>query len=648
MFFFSTQFLTVTVASHPIFQGNQAEKLCNTTPFLTFADRTETTDPRFWQGEFSSGAGHHKQKKQEFVQSFRLMFLPLSKRGHLFARKTMNIDACRQGDRKALGELYAAYSHRLMGICRRYVKDESVAEDLLHDAFILIFASIGTLKDDARLEGWMSTIVRNLCLRHLQSSSRPTESLDVLPEEPCDGEPSEGDPIADLDTLLAAIEALPKGSREIFKLSVLDELSHKEIGQLLGIAPHSSSSQLFRAKKMLRGMLRHLWLLLLLASAPLWVYFFTTNKEEHLSENRPATVNRPPNKRQKTDLKEGGRTVRTTDFQAQAPSHQGLYRAAKGEHNTDSATDARAKDIDAGADIRPAMAHSDAIQQLIAVHPTTTDSLLLLPSLPHRDDRTANAGAEIHRKKRYPWTFNLGSSSNATTGAGLSNENYLSVIDYAKGGAASKIHTWEEYKDYMTRNEALMDSAERVRLARIGTYFSSGNKGLGEDVRHHRPRGLGLSLNKQLDAHWIFGTGVTYTLLKSERTSQFHHTAILKTQRISYIGIPLRLTYRIWEKGRFMAYATGGVTLELPVSGSLQTKYITGSDSISSFRNTLRPRFQWSVGLGVGLQYRLFRPFSFYIEPNAGYYFRNGSTIETYRTAHPFTFGIPFGLRLTW
>ncbi len=48
------------------------------------------------------------------------------------------------------------------------------------------------------------------------------------------------------------IDRLPDGYRQVFRLSMLEKLSHKEIGLILGIAPHSSSSQLLRAKVLLR------------------------------------------------------------------------------------------------------------------------------------------------------------------------------------------------------------------------------------------------------------------------------------------------------------------------------------------------------------------------------------------------------------
>lgn len=55
--------------------------------------------------------------------------------------------------------------------------------------------------------------------------------------------------------MLDIVESLPEGYCKVFKLAVLEGLSHKEIGDLLGIAPHSSSSQLFRAKILLKKML---------------------------------------------------------------------------------------------------------------------------------------------------------------------------------------------------------------------------------------------------------------------------------------------------------------------------------------------------------------------------------------------------------
>ena len=123
----------------------------------------------------------------------------------------VDINACKQGERKALGNLYKAYSDRLLRICQHYVTDESTAKDILHDAFIIIFTSIKSLKDNSKLEGWMITIVRNLSLRYLQSTVKddiPLSSLgtDFLSEE------DEEEKNIELELLLSAIESLPEGT----------------------------------------------------------------------------------------------------------------------------------------------------------------------------------------------------------------------------------------------------------------------------------------------------------------------------------------------------------------------------------------------------------------------------------------------------
>ena len=85
---------------------------------------------------------------------------------------------------------------------------------------------------------------------------------------------------------------MPEGNREVFKLSVLDGLSHKEIGELLDINPHSSSSQLSRAKKMLRAILVDYWMLLLLPILiPVYIYFVTRDKTVDNADSKPTAIN---------------------------------------------------------------------------------------------------------------------------------------------------------------------------------------------------------------------------------------------------------------------------------------------------------------------------------------------------------------------
>lgn len=166
------------------------------------------------------------------------------------------VTLCQKGNGQALSLLYANYSEKMLKVCLRYIPDPTIAQDLLHDGFVIIFTSIHSLRNPEKLEYWMKKIMRNLALQYLNhANANPTIPLTDIPEEE---EPAENPFCPDFisyDKMLDIVESLPEGYCKVFKLAVLEGLSHKEIGDLLGIAPHSSSSQLFRAKILLKKML---------------------------------------------------------------------------------------------------------------------------------------------------------------------------------------------------------------------------------------------------------------------------------------------------------------------------------------------------------------------------------------------------------
>ena len=73
-------------------------------------------------------------------------------------------ERCQQGDREAFSKLYTVMRQPLRTVCLRYVANEAVADDLLHDAFLLIITKIGELKDTTRVEAWMTMVMRRVAL----------------------------------------------------------------------------------------------------------------------------------------------------------------------------------------------------------------------------------------------------------------------------------------------------------------------------------------------------------------------------------------------------------------------------------------------------------------------------------------------------
>ena len=563
----------------------------------------------------------------------------------------IQIDACKNGDKEALGELYTTYAKRLLGVCRHYVKDDNSAHDILHDAFIIIFMSIQDLKDESKLEGWMITIVRNLSLKYLQNTEKEAIPLSCLNIEIQEAACEEQKKI-EFGLLLSAIESLPEGNREVFKLSVLEGLSHKEIGEQLGINPHSSSSQLFRAKKTLRAMLINYWMLFLLPILiPVYIYIATRDKTVETSDNEPTATN--THKSQSKYVQKGLGTLKKEEsrYSTSPSTTSNAGRGSAGAIVPEGNIALQVSTDSAITEQRALPFNVDSLQKHLAIGIGTSDSLYCIPQTPQDKMIALNERMNFNvcNKKKYPWTFNLGYSSNAGANGAVSNLDYLSLVDYANGGATAKLYTWADLEDYYARNNALMDSVERARMSLIlREHPTDDNGSLGEVAHHCRPKTFGLSINKQLSPKWTFGTGITYTRLKSEFESEYNKARLVKTQKIDYVGIPLRLTYQVWSKGRFNAYMTGGMAFEMPVHSSLEKKYIITADSSYTLKSDIKPRYQWSVNLGVGVQYKLFKPFSLYLEPNMFYYFRNSSNLETYRTEHPFIITVPFGLRLTW
>lgn len=161
---------------------------------------------------------------------------------------------CKDGDRGALALLYQTYSGRLFRLCADIVKDKDAARDLLHDGFIIIFSSIGSLRSPARLEAWMSRVMTNLAVKYL-NDRKNLPVAGAVADVPVEAEEGQGGCDIPFDELMRMIDMLPEGYRNVFRLSVLEGLSHDEIARMLGFRPRTSSSQLLRARVSLQKMI---------------------------------------------------------------------------------------------------------------------------------------------------------------------------------------------------------------------------------------------------------------------------------------------------------------------------------------------------------------------------------------------------------
>ena len=160
---------------------------------------------------------------------------------------------CTRGNEKARKELYTRYAAYLYALCIRYIGDRELSRDLMHDAMIKIFDTIGKYKPSGSLKSWCGRVTVNMVIDHLRKSRR----LEMHPLEKTQEkipEPQKED-IAKIPRteLMRMISELPEAKRVVFNLFCIEGYSHKEIAEMLDIKEKTSSSLLFKARAQLAG-----------------------------------------------------------------------------------------------------------------------------------------------------------------------------------------------------------------------------------------------------------------------------------------------------------------------------------------------------------------------------------------------------------
>lgn len=535
------------------------------------------------------------------------------------------VERCQKGDEQALNLLYKTYARKMMRICLYYVPERQIAQDLLHDGFMVIFTSISSLRNPERLESWMGVIMKNIALRYLnQHNTTHIVPLSEISEEeePLES-PFETDSLS-YDQIMELVEYLPKGYSKVFKLAVLEGLPHKEIGELLNIAPHSSSSQLYRAKAMLKKiLLNYRLILILLFLIPLFYNPTYWKKKQNFTSKAVS----PYSKEEKE----------------QANSHQPEICSQKDVYPELPALT-----------IAPLPVYTEKAPSTLSMKSVTTaipsttkpaytfESPEVSLSVPHFADKFIFT----HRnKKTMKWRLILAGSIGPQLAQSLFK---LIATPHSDSGVGSnlpqQVSTWEDYYTYLNTRYQEGTLGDSIALMEI----AKNNKGQIVEHQHHdAPISIGLSINKKLNERWSLETGLQYTFLKSEFTTGEEYR-IQETQKIHYAGIPLRISYRWGSFRKFSFYSTTGVQVDIPLSGNLRTDHITDSIPMNISKQTLKVPLQWSINASMGMQYHFTPHASFYIEPTINYYIPDGSELRTIRKEHPITFTIPVGIRFSW
>ena len=462
------------------------------------------------------------------------------------------VEQCQRGDREAFGLLYTTMYDRLRNQCRHYVTNESTLDDLLHDAFLIIFNKIGSLKDTSRAEAWMQKVTHNLVLTYINQHKHQT----MVPLEEIN-EPS------------------------IMPDTMRPTMNYEELMMMIDQLPNKAR------KKKLQCLLVVLMLSLLAIGLPIGLWHLLTQPDRHETA------------------------------QTQQPSRQ-KPQSSEAETPKESLSTSRLDDQSAlpGLAVRPGRTSSppcpDSDSTVTIAEETREES-----TTPIREKPQSEPSPQPERKPRKT-SLDMPEKPIKVT---KHDDDWMLQLAYS--GFSSR-------KDFnLPYGERDMNDPEL------------------DTITHHRlPITVGLSVNKMLGRQFAVGTGLQYTQLYSETQAGNTYSWAQSEQRIHYLGIPLRVMWYPVNTSHLRVYGTAQTMFELPIGSTLrQSDFIEGRQ-IGSKKLHLDPKVQWSVGVGVGLEYRLSPIIGLYAEPSVHYFFQPGGDIETYRTAHPATFSVPIGIRI--
>lgn len=172
----------------------------------------------------------------------------------------------KNGDESAYRLIIEKYQSYVLNCCFKFVNHTETAEDLTQEVFIEVYKSVGRFRSDSKFSTWLYRIAVTKSLDHLKSMKRKkrygfmknffsagkSDDYLVSSEQESDNPQQLLEKAERIKALSWAVGALPENQKVAFTLSKYDELSYKEIAEILDTTVSSVESLLVRAKSNLK------------------------------------------------------------------------------------------------------------------------------------------------------------------------------------------------------------------------------------------------------------------------------------------------------------------------------------------------------------------------------------------------------------
>lgn len=175
------------------------------------------------------------------------------------------LQGIQNGDETAFRELVENYQDMVINVCNRFVHSREDALDISQEVFIKAYRSVDQFRGQARLSTWLYRIAVNKSLNFLRDKKRKNifNSLDLLfdrqKDNPADQMKDNDADVTEkmeknekMDILYQALDSLPKKQRVAVTLNKLEELSYKEVAEIMDVSVSETGVLINRGKKALQ------------------------------------------------------------------------------------------------------------------------------------------------------------------------------------------------------------------------------------------------------------------------------------------------------------------------------------------------------------------------------------------------------------
>ena len=153
---------------------------------------------------------------------------------------------------KELEQLAREHRGRIFGLCYRYAGNRDDAEDLVQEVFLKAYRGLDRFRGEASVSTWLYRIAVNTCLNWLAARKGRTEPLPEVLVDPGPSPPERLGRSERAEAVRRAVLRLPDRQRMTLVLRVYEELSHKEVAEIMGCPVGTAKANFFFALKNLR------------------------------------------------------------------------------------------------------------------------------------------------------------------------------------------------------------------------------------------------------------------------------------------------------------------------------------------------------------------------------------------------------------